>query len=156
MGKYIVSACLLGKNCKYNGRNNYNQKIVDFLKDKEYITVCPEVSGGLSTPRHPSEIVTLIPLKVINNQNKDVTNNFINGAYIEWEKIKNEDIICAVLKEKSPSCGTFLRYDGTFSSTIIEGSGVFTYLLKEKKIKIYNEETFVKEVIENDSIKECK
>lgn len=156
MGKYIVSACLLGKNCKYNGGNNYNQMIVDFLKDKEYITVCPEVSGGLSTPRHPSEIVTLIPLKVINNQNKDVTNNFINGAYIEWEKIKNEDIICAVLKEKSPSCGNFLRYDGTFSSTIIEGSGVFTYLLKEKKIKIYNEETFVKEVIENDSIKECK
>ena len=155
MGKYIVSACLLGKNCKYNGGNNYNQKIVDFLKDKEYITVCPEVSGGLSTPRHPSEIVTLIPLKVINNQNKDVTNNFINGAYIEWDKIKNEDIICAILKEKSPSCGTFLRYDGTFSSTIIKGSGVFTYLLKEKKIKIYNEETFVKEVIENDSIKEC-
>lgn len=155
MGKYIVSACLLGKNCKYNGGNNYNQKIVDFLKDKEYIPVCPEVSGGLSTPRHPSEIVTLIPLKVINSNNNDVTNNFINGAYIEWDKIKNEDIICAILKEKSPSCGTFFRYDGTFSSSLIKGSGVFSYLLKEKKIKIYSEESFIKEVIENDSIKEC-
>ena len=153
MAKYIISACLLGKNCKYNGGNNNNTTIIEFLKDKEYITVCPEVSGGLSTPRDPSEIVNTFPLKVINNKGKDVTNNFINGAYIEWDKIKNEEIICAILKEKSPSCGTKYRYDGTFSSTIIEESGVFASLLKEKGIKVYSEESFIKEVIENDSTK---
>lgn len=153
MAKYIVSSCLLGNNCKYNGGNNKNDLIIDFLKDKEYITVCPEVSGGMTTPRDPSEIIRFIPLKVINNKGKDVTSNFINGAGIELDKINNEDIICAILKEKSPSCGSNYRYDGTFTSTLIQGMGVFAYLLKEKGIKIYSEDTFIKEVIKNDSTK---
>ena len=153
MAKYIISSCLLGNNCKYNGENNKNHQLIDFLKDKEYITVCPEVSGGLSTPRDPSEIISIRPLKVINNKGKDVTNNFINGSYIEWEKIKKEEIICAILKERSPSCGVLNRYDGTFTSTIIKGSGVFASLLKEKGIKVYSEDSFIKEVILNDSNK---
>lgn len=154
MSKYIVSACLLGNNCKYNGGNNKNEKLINFLKDKECILVCPEVSGGLTTPRDPSEIISISPLKVMNIKGRDVTSNFINGAGIELDKIKNEDIVCAILKEKSPSCGVHYRYDGTFSSKLIEGSGLFTYMLKEKGIKVYSEDTFIKEVVENDSIKE--
>ena len=76
MDKYIVSACLVGKNTKYNGGNNKNDKIIEFLKDKEYITVCPEVSGGLTIPRRPSEIVND---KVINDVNEDVTIQFRRG-----------------------------------------------------------------------------
>lgn len=150
MGKYIVSACLLGKNCKYNGENNYNEELNEFLKDKDYILVCPEVSGGLPIPRHPSEIISLLPLKIINNVGEDVTSNFITGSYIEWDKIKNEDIICAILKEKSPSCGSKYRYDGNFNGKLVEGSGVFTYLLKEKNIKVFSENDFLRRLKEND------
>lgn len=146
MGIYIVSACLVGNNCKYNGGNNYNAKIIEFLKDKEYITICPEVMGGLPIPRYPSEIISTNPLKLINTNNEDVTNYFINGALKEWEKIKNKDIVCAILKEKSPSCGINYIYDGTFSNTLINGTGVFANLLKTKGIKIYSENTFLKEI----------
>ncbi len=150
MGKYIVSACLLGKNCKYNGQNNYNKELHEFLKDKEYILVCPEVSGGLPIPRHPSEISSLSPLKIINNIGEDVTLNFINGAKLEWNKIKNEEIVCAILKEKSPSCGNKYRYDGTFKGKLIEGNGVFANILKNNNIKIFNEIDFINSLKEND------
>ena len=79
--KVLVSACLLGKNCKYDGKNNKNEKIISFLKDKEVILVCPEVMGGLSTPRLKSEIINLEnQIKVINERNQDVTSYFVQGA----------------------------------------------------------------------------
>ena len=146
MGVYIVSACLIGENCKYNGSNNFNSKLVEFLKDKEFITICPEVMGGMSTPRNPSEIVSVNPLKLLNNNNEDVTHFFIDGAKQEWDKIKNKNIICAILKAKSPSCGINQVYDGTFTNTLINGNGVFANLLKSHGIKIYTEETFLKEI----------
>ena len=85
MEKILVSACLVGNNCKYNGKNNKNEKIIEFLKDKEVILVCPEVSGGLSTPRPASEIVKD---KVINVEGKDVTFEFNLGAQRELKKSK--------------------------------------------------------------------
>ncbi len=139
MEKYIVSACLVGKNTKYNGGNNKNDKIINFLKDKEYILVCPEVSGGLSIPRLPSEIVKD---KVINKEGKDVTYEFNLGTQKEIERVKEFKGTIAILKSKSPSCGNNLIYDGTFTSSLIEGDGLFTKELKKLGVKILTELDF--------------
>ena len=102
--KVLVSACLLGKNCKYDGKNNKNEKIISFLKDKEVILVCPEVMGGLSTPRLKSEIITLEnQIKVINERNQDVTSYFVQGAKSALKIALDQKIDYAILKEKSPS-----------------------------------------------------
>lgn len=143
MEKVLVSACLIGNNCKYNGKNNKNEKIIEFLKDKEVILVCPEVMGGLSTPRLKSEIlVNNKELKVINEEGKDVTNNFIVGAQIALKRAIANNVKLAILKEKSPSCGVKQIYNGEFNGTKVEGSGVFARLLKENGIKVLTEEDF--------------
>ena len=139
MEKYIVSACLIGKNTKYNGGNNKNDKIIEFLKDKEYITVCPEVSGGLSIPRVPSEIKKD---KVINKEGKDVTLNFKFGSLMEIERVKYFGATKAILKSNSPSCGVNKVYDGTFSNTLIDGDGIFTKELKKLGIEVLTELDF--------------
>lgn len=139
MEKYIVSACLVGMNTKYNGGNNKNERIIEFLKDKEYITICPEVSGGLSTPRAPSEIVKD---RVINKEGIDVTNEFNLGTNKEIERVKEFGATIAILKSKSPSCGLNYIYDGSFTSSLIEGDGVFVKELKKLGIKILTELDF--------------
>ena len=139
MDRYIVRACLVGKNTKYNGGNNKNEKILDFLKDKEYITVCPEVKGGLSTPRSPSEIVGN---KVINKEGIDVSKEFYEGSNKELERVKEFNATVAIMKSKSPSCGKNYIYDGTFSGNIIEGDGIFIRELKKLGIKILTESDF--------------
>lgn len=139
MEKYIVSACLVGKNTKYNGGNNKNDKIIEFLKDKEYITVCPEVTGGLSIPRVPSEIKED---KVINKEGKDVTLNFTFGSLMEIERVKYFGAKKAILKSKSPSCGVGKVYDGSFSNTLVDGDGVFTKELKKLGIEVLTELDF--------------
>ena len=143
MEKVIVSACLVGENCKYNGKNNKNEKIINFLKDKEVILVCPEVMGGLTTPRLKSEIlVNNSDLKVINEENDDVTDCFVKGAIKSLQKAINSDVKLAILKEKSPSCGVKQIYNGEFNGTKVDGSGVFTRLLIENGIKVLSEEDF--------------
>ena len=139
MEKYIVSACLVGMNTKYNGGNNKNEKLLEFLKDKEYITVCPEVKGGLSTPRSPSEIVDN---KVINKEGIDVSKEFYEGSNKELERVKEFNATIAIMKSKSPSCGKDYIYDGTFSGNIIEGNGIFIRELKKLGIKILTELDF--------------
>lgn len=139
MEKYIVSACLVGMNTKYNGGNNKNERIIEFLKDKEYITICPEVSGGLSTPRSPSEIVKD---RVINKEGIDVTKEFNLGTNKEIERVKEFGATIAILKSKSPSCGLNYIYDGSFTSSLIEGDGVFVKELKKLGIKILTELDF--------------
>ena len=139
MEKYIVSACLVGMNTKYNGGNNKNEKLLEFLKDKEYITVCPEVKGGLSTPRSPSEIVDN---KVINKEGIDVSKEFYEGSNKELERVKEFNATVAIMKSKSPSCGKDYIYDGTFSGNIIEGNGIFIRELKKLGIKILTELDF--------------
>ena len=141
--KVIVSACLLGENCKYNGGNNKNQKIIDFLLDKEVVPVCPEVMGGMSTPRLKSEIDFNNKNKVINEHKEDVSEFFIKGANKALEKVYNSDAKIAIVKEKSPSCGKNKIYNGKFDGTIIDGSGMFTRLLKENGIKVLTEEDFL-------------
>ena len=133
----LVSACLLGTNCKYNGKNNKNDKVLEYIKDKYVIPICPEVFGGLSTPRIPSEIKDNI---VINKEDKDVTKYFIDGANKTLEIAKILNVKKALLKQKSPSCGCGRIYDGTFTSNIIKGDGITTKILKENNIEIITEE----------------
>ena len=137
--KIIVSACLLGYNVKYDGNNNYNEELVKFLENYEVISVCPEVMGGLNTPRVSSEIVNN---KVITKEGMDVTNAFTLGASKTLEIAKENDIKVAILKKNSPSCGNNTIYDGTFTHTIISGDGITAKLLKENDIIVLDEDNY--------------
>ena len=134
--KVGVSACLVGKNTKYDGGNNYNEYVIEYLKDKEVVLICPEVFGGLPTPRIPSEQLND---KVINSKNEDVTKQFNDGALISLKKLQEENVTVLILKERSPSCGYKKIYDGTFSKTIIDGNGVFASLALKNGFTIYTE-----------------
>ena len=135
--KILVSACLLGTNCKYDGNNNKNDKVLNYLKDKEIIPICPEILGGLTTPRNPSEIVGD---KVITNNNKDVTKEYKKGAEETLYLAKLLNVNKALLKESSPSCGSNKIYDGTFTHNKMNGIGITARLLKENGIEIISEE----------------
>ncbi len=139
--KVLVSKCLLGYNCKYNGGNNFNQKVMDFLTDKEVIPICPEELGGLPTPRTPCEIIqTGGKIKVINKDGEDVTENFIRGAGLSLQEAIKHGADYALLKSRSPSCGCGEIYDGTFSHTIVNGNGVTAQLLIDNGISVKTEE----------------
>jgi len=143
MEKILVSACLIGNNCKYDGTNNKNDKIIEYLKDKEVILVCPEVMGGMDTPRLKSEIIAdEKALKVINEKGIEVTSYFVRGAQIALKRALANNVKVAILKERSPSCGYKKIYNGKFDGTKINGSGVFTRLLIENDIKVLTEEDF--------------
>ena len=137
--KIIVSACLLGDNVKYDGTNNKNNELIKFLDSYEIIKVCPEVFGGLSIPRIPSEIKNN---KVINKEKNDVTREFIEGANKTLEIAKANDIKVAILKDGSPSCGSINIYDGTFTHTKINGNGITAKLLKDNNIIVLNENNY--------------
>ncbi|WP_195970345.1 DUF523 domain-containing protein [Clostridium thermobutyricum] len=132
----LISACLCGVNCKYNGANNYNEKIKEILEEYEYMLVCPEQLGGLTTPRKPAEI---IEDKVIDNEGKDVTINFEKGALETLKIAQLTNAKYALLKEGSPSCGSNFIYDGNFNRTKILGEGLTAKLLKKNGIKIFSE-----------------
>jgi len=141
MEKILISSCLIGKNTKYNGKNNYID-IIEQLKLKyELIPICPEVFGGLKIPRDPSEIKAD---KVISINNKDVTKEFNLGATKSLNIALLNNISIAILKDGSPSCGNTYIYDGTFSNKKIDGIGITTKLLKENNITIYNENNLSK------------
>lgn len=142
--KYLVSACLLGENCKYDGGNNYDDNVIEFLKGKDYIKVCPECLGGLSTPRTPAEVVDG---KIVTKDGVDVTKEYNLGAIKTLEIAKENDCCLAILKSRSPSCGCEKIYDGTFSKKIINGDGVTTKLLKENNIKVISNEN-IDELVE--------
>jgi len=131
--KIMVSACLLGTNCKYNGGNNNNEKVREFVKDHEVIPVCPETAGGLPTPRIPCEIVKG---KVINAEGESKDKEFRAGAEKCLEIAKEKQIDLAILQSRSPSCGVNQIYDGTFSGTKISGSGIFADMLKKSGFKV--------------------
>lgn len=134
----LISACLIGENVKYNGGNNaIDPASLDRLqKTVELVPVCPEVAGGLPIPRIPAEGVGE---KVINRKGEDVTAFFERGARAALESAMKHHVAAAILKERSPSCGVHQVYDGTFSKTLINGSGKTTTLLRQHGIKIFNE-----------------
>lgn len=144
---YLVSACLAGLNCKYDGGNNYNEDIIELVKSGEAILICPEQLGGLTTPRFPSEIsMKNGEIKVINNHGGDVTKNYERGAQETLDLAKRLNIKKAILKAKSPSCGCGLIYDGTFSKTKVKGNGVTAQLLLDNGFEVFNEENFKEEI----------
>ena len=135
--KIIVSACLLGQNCKYNGGNNYSQKVMDFVQGHEVISVCPEVMGGLSVPRAPCEIVNGI---VTNNLGVSCDSEFRKGAELALNIALENKADLAILQSRSPSCGIKQIYDGSFTGKKIDGMGIFASMLKEKGIKLLDVE----------------
>lgn len=132
----LISACLLGINCRYDGSGSLIDKI-DSLKEKyTLIPICPEIYGGMTTPRLPSEIKDG---KVINRDEDDVTEYFKKGAEETLKFAQLFNCRAAILKERSPSCGYGKIYDGTFSGNLIKGNGVTADLLSKDGIKIYGE-----------------
>ncbi len=131
--KILISACLAGVNCKYNGDNNENKKIIELIKNEDVILVCPEQLGGLQTPRTPAEIKEG---KVVNKDGIDVTKEYQKGAQEVLALAQKFNIKTAILKSKSPSCGKGKIYDGTFSGTLIDGNGITTELLEKNGIKV--------------------
>lgn len=134
----LCSACLLGIDCKNNGRNNRDKKVLKLAKKEILIPVCPEQFGGLSTPREKSAQKSR--KKVITESGKDVTKNFVKGAEEVLKIAKTLGVKEAILKQRSPSCGSGQIYDETFSRKIIKGDGVTTALLKRNRIKVISEE----------------
>lgn len=133
----LVSACLLGENCKYNGGSNYSKKVCDFVKGCEVIPVCPEVLGGLPTPRIPSEIAGGV---VRNREGVSVDREFRTGAEKALEIAQNHHAELAILQSRSPSCGVKEIYDGTFSGKKIPGQGVFAGMLLRAGIRVLDAE----------------
>ena len=143
MKRVLISACLLGLKCRYDGLSKENKDIINMLDKFEFIPVCPEIFGGLETPRVASE---KIGKSVINKSGLDVTSNYKRGAEetLRLCKLYNCDI--AVLKSKSPSCGKGLIYDGTFSGNLVSGNGITVQLLIDNGIQVYTEEEFIKDI----------
>lgn len=135
--KILVSACFLQEGYKYDGGANINEEIKRLALKYDFILICPEVFGGLGTPRLPSEILND---KVINNKNEDVTKEFMTGALKALEMAKANGCKKAVLKAKSPSCGKGVIYDGTFTHTKKSGNGIACQLLLDNGIEVYTEE----------------
>ena len=133
----IVSACLVGINCRYDGGNNTDQKVIELINKGIAIPVCPEQLGGLTTPRIPAEI---IGNKVINKNGEDVTGYFEKGARETLQITKLANCQKAILKQNSPSCGYGKIYDGTHTGKIIAGKGITAKLLEDNGIKIITEE----------------
>ena len=134
--KLLISACLLGRNCKYNGGNNY-APLTEALKERyELVSVCPECLGGLPIPHEPSERVGD---RVLSKSGADVTAAFQRGAEKTLALALQHGVKKAVLKERSPSCGCGSIYDGTFTGTVVSGSGVAAELLLAHGVEIYGE-----------------
>ena len=135
--KVVVSACLLGRDCKYNGGNNYDAKVMEYLQGKEIIPVCPEVLAGLGIPRTPIEIV--------DGEIRDRNGNSVDAALRQvvdqiLDQLQDEQIQCAILKSRSPTCGVHQVYDGTFSGTLTEGAGVLAQALLDAGYQVLENE----------------
>ena len=145
----LVSACLLGTNCKYSGGNNLTPNVLELMKEHTLIPVCPEQLGGLTTPRNPCEIysgdgseVLGGRAKVINNIGEDLTVQFVKGAQETLNLAKLYGCTSAILKANSPSCGCGIIYDGSFNRKLKEGSGVTAQLLLDNGIIVMTENDF--------------
>ena len=131
--KIFVSACLLGENCKYNGGNNYSEKVADFIKGHEVVVLCPEVAGGLPVPRASAEIVDGI-IKTEYGQSVDAA--FRTGAEKVMTEVLKQKIDLAILQSRSPSCGVNEIYDGSFSGKKIKGQGIFAKMLIDQGLRV--------------------
>lgn len=132
--KIGISACLTGDKVRYDGTDKENKELLKILKGHELVKICPETAAGFSVPRKSLEIRNG---KVYSVSNKDITEKLHKGAMKCLEMIQDCDLV--ILKEKSPSCGVYQIYDGSFSGKLIEGHGSFTQLCLEHHIPVYSE-----------------
>ena len=139
MQKILISACLLGAKVRYNaeGKLIEHQLVSQWIKERRFVSICPEVAGGLSTPRPPAEIQGK---QVMTDTGVDVTAQFHKGAELALALCQQHDIKFALLKARSPSCGSPQIYDGSFTSTRIDGQGITAALLTQHGIEVFNEE----------------
>ncbi|ENK0556741.1 DUF523 domain-containing protein [Clostridium botulinum] len=135
--KVLVSSCVMGCNCKYNGGNNLNSRVVDFLRDKEVIEICAEMLASMSIPRASAEIVDGC---VTESNGKNVDKKYRKGVELALEKIKGEDIDLVILQSRSPTCGVNRIYDGSFTGKLIEGQGLFARALVYAGYKVIDSE----------------
>ena len=133
----LVSACLLGENCKYNGGNNRNERVLRYVQGHEVIPVCPEVLGGLPCPRKPVEWVGE---RVLTRDGDDCTENFRIGVQKALETIADQHVDLAILQSRSPTCGVKQIYDGTFSGVRIDGQGALAKALAARGIPLMDAE----------------
>lgn len=143
----LVSACLMGIHCRFDGKSSLDTEVQKLVKEGKAVPICPEQMGGLSTPRLPAEIVggdgeDVLDgkAKVINIEGEDVTAAFIRGAEETLRVAQSVGAVEAILKERSPSCGSCMIYDGTFKGQTQAGKGVTAALLKRNGIKVISEE----------------
>ena len=135
--KIVVSACLLGENCKYNGGNNYSDAVAEFVKGREVIPVCPERLAGLGVPRDPIEIVHG---EVRRKDGTSVDAALREAVQQILDQLDGQDIECVILKSRSPTCGVKQVYDGTFSGKLVDGMGVLAAELRNKGYKVVDSE----------------
>ncbi len=135
--KIMVSACLMGRNCKYSGGNNLSEKVIAFCRDREVIQVCPEVLAGLGIPRTPIEICNG---KVISRDGVCVDDAIRAAVQQILDEIREEEVDCCILKSRSPTCGVHQVYDGTFTGTLKDGAGVLTQALIDAGYKVIDAE----------------
>ena len=138
---YLVSSCLAGVNCRYNGSNSENKFILQLVKEGKAIALCPEQLAGLPTPRPSCEIIIDESgnKKVVSKDGQDFTKEFTEGAEKTLAIAKITGIKKAILQSKSPSCGYGFIYDGNFSGNLIKGNGLTTEILINNGIKVYTE-----------------
>ena len=129
----------MGCNCKYNGKNNKNQTIIKFLKNREILMICPEILIGLSCPRPSAEI---FKGRVVEKTGKDVTELYENASNLAMEKLKNYNISLAILQSRSPTCGVNQIYNGEFSGKLIKGSGLFAKTMIATGYNVMDAEDF--------------
>ena len=135
--KVLVSACLLGENCKYNGGNNYSPAVAEYVKDKAVLPVCPEMMAGMGCPRTPIEIVDGV---VMDRDGNNVDAPMRQTVAKALDQIRKEEIQCAILQSRSPTCGVNQIYDGSFSGKRISGSGIFAQALKDAGYQVIDVE----------------
>lgn len=140
---YIISGCLLGNHCKYNGGDNRNEAVCRFASKHTYVVVCPETAAALPVPREPAE---QIDGRILDRSGQDLTEDFLRGAEISMEKVREaaremrEPLEGAILKARSPSCGVREIYDGSFTGRTVPGDGCFAKMLREIGVQVFSEE----------------
>lgn len=135
--KIVVSACLLGENCKYNGGNNFSSAVAEFVRGREVIPVCPERLAGLGVPRAPIEIVNG---EVLRQDGTSVDAALRKAVQQILDQLEGQNIECVILKSRSPTCGVKQVHDGTFSGVLVDGMGVLAAALQEKGYKVVDAE----------------
>ena len=135
--KILVSACLLGENCKYNGGSNFSPAVAEYVRGREVLTLCPEMLAGMGCPRTPIEIVDGV---LMDRDGNNVDGPMRNAVARAMEMVRKEEISCAILQSRSPTCGVNQVYDGSFSGKLIEGSGIFAQALKEAGYRVLDAE----------------